>query len=83
MGSVAATLHRGWINIRSAVAGQDDGAVVSECERGEDAAVSAYRDALDEDLPANIRAVVERQYAEVKQAHDRIRSLERAGGAGA
>ena len=83
MGSVAATLHRGWIDIRSAVSGGDDGAVISECERGEDAAVAAYRGALDQDLPANIRAAVERQFAEVKQAHDRIRSLERAGGAGA
>lgn len=83
MGSVAATLHRGWINIRSAVAGREDGAVVSECERGEDAAVAAYRDALGEDMPANIRSVVERQYAEVKQAHDRVRALEGAGGAGA
>ena len=83
MGSVAATLHRGWINIKSTVTGKDESAIIAECERGEDSAVSAYRDALDEDLPANIRAVVERQYAEVKQAHDRIRSLDRASGAGA
>ena len=83
MGSVAATLHRGWINIKSAVTGGDDGGVISECERGEDAAVAAYRDALDQDLPANIRSIVERQFAAVKQAHDRIRSLERASGAGA
>lgn len=83
MGSVAATLHRGWINIKSAVGGTDDGAVISECERGEDAAVAAYRDALDQDLPANIRSIVERQFADVKQTHDNIRSLERASGAGA
>ncbi len=83
MGSVAATLHRGWINIKSTVTGQDESAIISECERGEDSAVSAYRDALNEDLPANIRTVVERQFAEVKQAHDRIRTLEKASGAGA
>lgn len=83
MGSVAATLHRGWINIKSAVTGKDESAIIAECERGEDSAVSAYRDALDEDLPANIRTVVDRQYADIKQAHDRIRALERASGAGA
>ncbi len=82
MGSVAATLHRGWIDIKSAVTGKDDSAIIAECERGEDSAVSTYRDALDEDLPANIRSTVERQFAAVKQAHDRIRSLERASGAG-
>lgn len=75
MGSVAATLHRGWINIKSTVTGSDDTAVLNECERGEDSAVSNYKDALGETLPANVREVVERQYQQVQQAHDRIRSL--------
>ena len=83
MGSVAATLHRGWINIKSTVTGKDESAIIAECERGEDSAVSTYRDALDEDLPANIRTIIDRQYADIKQAHDRIRALERASGAGA
>ena len=80
-GSVAASLHRGWMDIKSAVTGGDDGAIISECERGEDAAVSTYRDALDKDLPASVRSIVERQFASVKEAHDRIRSLERSSGA--
>ena len=82
-GSVAASLHRGWINIKSAVTGQDDNAVTAECERGEDAAVSNYRAALGVDLPANVRAMIERQFAEVKKAHDHIRGLERVTDAGA
>ena len=78
-GSVAATLHRGWINIKSAVTGEDENAVISECERGEDSAVANYKDALaDANLPADIRSIVERQSAQVKEAHDRIRNLERA-----
>ncbi|MGI9107893.1 MAG: PA2169 family four-helix-bundle protein [Pyrinomonadaceae bacterium] len=82
-GSVAATLHRGWINIKSAVTGEDDNAIIAECERGEDSAVSNYKDALnDQNLPADVRSIVERQSAQVKQAHDRIRSLERATGTG-
>lgn len=80
-GSVAASLHRGWINIKSAMTGEDEAGVISECERGEDSAVRNYEDALaDEDLPADIRSIVERQFAQVKEAHDRIRSLERATG---
>ena len=76
--SVAASLHRGWINIKSAVTGEDEGAVISECERGEDSAVRNYKSALNEDLPANIREIVERQFTQVKEAHDRVRALERA-----
>jgi uncharacterized protein (TIGR02284 family) len=82
-GSVAATLHRGWIDIKAAVTGDDDKAVVSEAERGEDSAVSNYRAALGVDLPANVRSMVERQFADVKEAHDRVRNLEKASGAGA
>ncbi|HEX8127490.1 MAG TPA: PA2169 family four-helix-bundle protein [Pyrinomonadaceae bacterium] len=78
-GSIAATLHRGWINIKSAVTGEDETAVLAECERGEDSAVSNYKDALaDQNLPADVRAIIERQYAGVQEAHDRIRNLERA-----
>ena len=81
-GSVAASLHRGWIDIKSAVTGKDDNAVISECERGEDSAVRNYKGALaDESLTADVRSVVERQYAAVQEAHDRIRSLERVTGA--
>ena len=83
-GSVAASLHRGWIDIKSAVTGNDDNAVVSECERGEDAAVRNYEEALnDDDLPENLRDVVRGQFAAVKEAHDRVRNLERATSAGA
>lgn len=77
-GSTAAALHRGWINIKSAVTGEDEGAVISECERGEDSAVKSYKEALKKDLPPDLRAIVERQFSKVKEAHDRIRSLEKA-----
>ena len=83
-GSLAASLHRGWIDIKSAVTGEDEGAVISECERGEDSAVRNYKDALaDENLPGDVRSIIERQFTQVKEAHDRIRSLEKASGAGA
>lgn len=82
-GSVAATLHRGWINIKSTVTGEDENAVLAECERGEDSAVSNYQDALASNLPADVRDVVQRQFTQIKEAHDRIRSLEKASEAGA
>src|SRR5260370_29486319 len=72
-GSTAAVLHRGWINIKSTVTGQDEAAVISECERGEDSAVRNYEDALKENLPADAKSTVQRQFAQVKEAHDRIR----------
>ena len=74
-GSVPGALHRGWINVKSALTGRDDEAVIEECERGEDAAVRSYEKALAGNLPAGVREIVERQCREVKEAHGRVRSL--------
>lgn len=82
-GSVTASLHRGWMDLRAAVTGGDEASVLAECERGEDAAMSAYRAAFNVDLPASCRQMVERQFAEIKEAHNHIRNLDRAAGAGA
>ena len=75
-GSVAGAIHRGWVNIKAAVTDQDDLAILEECERGEDVAKAAYRSALEErDLPADIRAVVQKQYDGVLRNHDEVRNL--------
>ena len=74
-GSVAASAHRGWMNIRSVVSGNDDHAIVAEAERGEDHAKSAYDEALRAPLPASAQTIVERQAQQVRQAHDDVRAL--------
>jgi uncharacterized protein (TIGR02284 family) len=76
-GHAAAAFHRGWLDIKASLTGRDEAAVIAECERGEDIAVGVYQKALDSDLPADLRMVVQRQFLEVQQAHDHIRSLER------
>jgi uncharacterized protein (TIGR02284 family) len=73
--SLAGALHRGWINIKSVVTGQDDAAILNECERGEDVAKNAYKEALAADLPANVASTVQRQATDVQMAHDKVRAL--------
>jgi uncharacterized protein (TIGR02284 family) len=73
--SAAGVLHRGWINLKSAVTGGDEHAILAECERGEDSAVEEFQKAVEDDLPPSLQEVVSRQYAEIKTAHDRIRDL--------
>jgi uncharacterized protein (TIGR02284 family) len=79
-GTIAGMAHRGWINLKSAVTGHDAHAIIAECERGEDHAVDVYQDALKADLPQQVSSIVERQFSEVKAAHDRIASLDRTTG---
>lgn len=81
-GSITGSLHRGWMGLRTALTGTDDRAVLAECERGEDSALAVYSAALDVDMPASVRTAVQRQFAEVKEAHERIRALDSTSGAG-
>ena len=74
-GSVAASLHRRWIDFKSSLTGKNDQAVIDECERGEDIALESYRNALAKDLPSDLRSLVERQFGGVKAAHDKVRDL--------
>ena len=77
-GSAAGALHRGWINLKSALSKGDDHAILAECERGEDSAVEEYQKVLDNGLSAPVREIVSRQYTEIKATHDRIRDLREA-----
>lgn len=74
-GSVAGAVHRGWLEVKSMTSSRDTRAILEECERGEDYAKARYSQALEEDLPADLRAIIERQYAGVRRNHDRVRSL--------
>src|SRR6267143_3005484 len=45
--STAGAMHRAWINLKSAITSGDDHAILAECERGEDSAVSEYKKAME------------------------------------
>jgi uncharacterized protein (TIGR02284 family) len=78
-GSVSASLHRGWINIKSVVTGKDEHAIIAEAERGEDVAKAVFEAALKEPLPTQVMALVQRMAGQVREAHDRVRAMEKAG----
>jgi len=77
-GSVAATLHRGWISLKDAVTGDDAGSVLGAAVTGEDHAVSEYEKAEKADLSAGFREVVARQHAAVVAARDEVKALQAA-----
>jgi uncharacterized protein (TIGR02284 family) len=77
-GSAGGSMHRAWINIKSAITGMNEHAVLAECERGEDTGKHTYEEALKQDLPTDVRTIIERQYQGVKENHDRVRDLRNA-----
>jgi uncharacterized protein (TIGR02284 family) len=74
-GSMSASLHRGWIDIKSAITGKDDYAILAEAERGEDVAKDQYENALKAGLTGSALTIVQAQAAKVRQAHDDVRNL--------
>lgn len=81
-GSVTGSLHRAWINIRTAVTQRNDQAILEEAERGEDAALEAYEDALSQTpgaLPESALAVIRQHLTAIKKAHDDVRGRRDSG----
>jgi uncharacterized protein (TIGR02284 family) len=74
-GTAAGAVHRGWVAVKSKLSDYTDLAVLEDVERGEDKAVSDYREVLGKALSPGVRAVIERQFEGVKRNHAQIRAL--------
>ena len=69
-------LYRAWMDVKAVFTGHDRHTVLANCERGEDAAQNAYKDALNENnVPAYIRTMLEEQKQELRASHDKIKAL--------
>lgn len=78
-GSAAAALHRGWLSLKDALTGDDAGATIGAAETGEDHAVREYEQALESDISADFRTLVQRQHQEIVAAREEVRALKHAG----
>ncbi len=75
-GSALAGAHRMFVNLREALTGGDDKAIIAEVERGEDHIKAKYEAALaDRDVSADAVATIQRCYQSVKAGHDQMRDL--------
>ena len=75
-GTILAAGHRAFVNLKSAVTGRDDHAIVNEVERGEDHIKAKFEEALkDDDLSPQCRTLVETAFGSVKAGHDEMSNL--------
>lgn len=76
-GSLAGDLHRTWIDFKTAVAGNEDEAILKECIRGEKASADEYNEKLQKyNFPPQIESVLQKQAVEINQTLSRIKRLE-------
>jgi uncharacterized protein (TIGR02284 family) len=77
-GSTAATIHRRWEDLRTALGGGDK-AILAEIERGEDYLMEEWGRVLDDErMSAEAMAVVRPCYESIRRGHDRARELREA-----
>ncbi len=74
--TMTSALHRGWIHLKAALTGNDNHAILAECERGEDSAVAEYRKAINtHHLSETLLETVQQQFQEVLATHNSVRGL--------
>ncbi len=76
-GSAGASLHRTWLNVRDAVTGKGDAAIIKESQRGEKVALDNYDDVLGRDLPADLTETVKRQRDAIAHVYGELEELEK------
>ncbi len=78
-GTARAALHRGWIDVKSAITGKNDLAILEECENGDDIARDTYEKVLQKTgayaLPSDTRQMVRKQFDQIVSNHDSIKML--------
>lgn len=75
-GTILAGAHRAFVNLKSAVTGKDDKAIVNEVERGEDHIKAKFEDAMkDEHLSPETKSAIGAAWGSVKAGHDEMRDL--------
>lgn len=74
-GSASGAMHRGWVAVKGSLAGYSDMSILEDAERGEDATLDRYLQALEANLPTEARALVEHLFDGVKRSHAHLRAL--------
>ena len=74
--STMGAVHQRWLDLKAAVTGRDDKAIINEVERGEDYLKEKFETALNSGhLSGESRAAVEQAYQSVRKGHDQIASI--------
>lgn len=75
-GSFMGKTHQRFLDLKSAITGSDEKAIVNEVERGEDYLKEKFETALNGGtLSGDCRAAVEQAYQSVRQGHDQMSQL--------
>lgn len=76
-GSITGAVHRGWIDVKSALKPNTDEAILEECIRGEKASLKEYEETLENNVfPPQISGVISKQLTDIKSTVSKVEKLE-------
>lgn len=77
-GSIAGSLHRTWIDVKTFISGNEDGSILQECVRGDKASIKEYEEFLENysTISNDITLNVQQQLEKVRINLDRVSRLE-------
>ena len=76
MGTVKGAMHRTVLRLKTALASDRDRAILTECERGEDAVIAKYRETLQHPLPRYIREMLESHIEQIGASRAHFNDVE-------
>ncbi|HET9335747.1 MAG TPA: PA2169 family four-helix-bundle protein [Sphingomicrobium sp.] len=78
-GSLMGKTHQRFLDLKAAITGRDDKAIIDEVERGEDYLKEKFETALASDsLSAESRGAIDRAAQSVRKGHDKVSQMKHA-----
>jgi uncharacterized protein (TIGR02284 family) len=74
-GSTGGAVRRGWVAVKATLSAHSDRAILDEAQRADDRAIRRYQAAMNKELPAAVRVVIEGQYLGLQRHHTQIKAL--------
>lgn len=76
-GSFTGKLSRAWMDLKVAVSGNHDEAILEECVRGQKGSAKEYEEALDENkFPPHLEEVLKKQLSDINTMIAEVKSME-------
>lgn len=71
-GTAGGAMHRGWMDLKSALTGHSAAPMLASCESGEQSAEVAYAEAADANPTGQTRTLIEKHHQQIKEFHTRL-----------
>lgn len=78
-GSLMGVAHRLFMDLKSAVSGDDRKAILDEVQRGEEYTLSKFQEVLHKDLPLDVKSIIQLHYNQVQKSYDQIQAMRQGG----